>query len=124
MIVRVLVIFYKLTRMAKEFLADLSAIYLYTSYGHYTNVYSFEEITGLGKVFSACPNRNSAEIVSIKQLHALMNTLTVNITQEEVDTLVKVTIKAKALFETAKHNNIKSKRTVSGKLGLTRKVFF
>ena len=124
MIVRVLVIFYKLTRTAKEFLADPSSFDLYASHGHYTNVFSFEEITGLGNVFNTYLDRNSDGIVSSEQLHTLMNTLGVNMTQEEADSLAKAIIEAEASFETAQRDDIKSKRTAAGKLGLTREVFF
>mmetsp|Transcript_29943 Transcript_29943/g.55088 ORF Transcript_29943/g.55088 Transcript_29943/m.55088 type:complete len:218 (-) Transcript_29943:172-825(-) len=117
MTVRVLVLYFKLASMTKQFLADPSTFELARARSHYTNSLSSEEIAELGRMFRLFFDLDSDGFLTGKEFQGLMNTAGIMLADSEADQLIRAMVKsAESLIEV--------KDTEDGKMALSTHGFF
>ena len=114
MAVRVLVIYFKLARMTKRFLANPSLFELDRADVY---VLSLEEIAGLGRMFRLYFDHDGDNFLSGVDFQSIMSAVGVIITDEDTDELVR------AMVKSVEADNIEVGGTTDGKLGLSTDVF-
>mmetsp|Transcript_27429 Transcript_27429/g.58946 ORF Transcript_27429/g.58946 Transcript_27429/m.58946 type:complete len:731 (+) Transcript_27429:224-2416(+) len=117
MTVRVLMLYFKLASMTKQFLADPSTFELARARSHYTNSLSSEEIAELGRMFRLFFDPDGDGSLTGKEFQSLMNTAGIMLADSEADQLIRAMVKsAESLIEV--------KDTEDGKMALSTHGFF
>ena len=117
MLVRVLVVYFKLTQLTKKFLANSLLFELDHADGHYTNHMSSEYIAELSRMYRLYFNDDGDGFLSRAEFQSLLSSVGITLANNDADELVKADVKS------VDTEYIELMHTVDGVMGISIDVF-
>ena len=119
--VRVLVLFFKLASMTKDYSDSPSTFQLPCCEGHYTEVLSSEEIAELSKIFVSIFDKRGDGVMSQSEFQDHMSLVGIDISDEQASSLVRAIL---ASVETEVGVEVGCDVKVNGEAALSPEAFF